>query len=186
MPTLLNTRLKDVADAANFTDLVADNFVILAGELGLREPTYVSGVPNAIVGPPTTGAHLLDEFWRDSLGSEFRCTVAGTPGTWIQIGGGGAAPNVQTGTSYTLLASDNGRVVTLDNGSLVTLTVPSGLLVGFTVSIIQLGIGQVQVVGSGATVRHASSHDLTRARYSRAELFSHATNDFIFSGDTAA
>ena len=28
---------------------------------------------------------MLNEFWRDALGGEWVCTVAGTPGTWIQI-----------------------------------------------------------------------------------------------------
>lgn len=37
------------------------------------------------VGPPTTGSHVLDEIWKDALGGVFKCTVAGTPGTWKQI-----------------------------------------------------------------------------------------------------
>ena len=28
---------------------------------------------------------VLDESWPDALGGEWVCTVAGTPGTWIQI-----------------------------------------------------------------------------------------------------
>lgn len=28
---------------------------------------------------------MLAEFWHDALGGECRCTVAGTPGTWMQI-----------------------------------------------------------------------------------------------------
>ena len=38
--------------------------------------------------------------------------------------GHGAKVNAQTGTTYTLTASDNGKVVTLDNASAITLTVP--------------------------------------------------------------
>ncbi|HOY59767.1 MAG TPA: hypothetical protein PK640_16735 [Verrucomicrobiota bacterium] len=37
------------------------------------------------IGPPTSGTRVLAEFWRDALGGEFRCTGAGTAGTWIQI-----------------------------------------------------------------------------------------------------
>ena len=59
------------------------------------------------------------------------------------ISGFDASINDQTGTAYTLLASDNGKVVTLDNGSAVTVTIPSGLGVGFNCSFIQKGAGQV-------------------------------------------
>jgi len=77
-------RLKDVENAANFMALVQDNFEIIAAELALRQPSYVNGVPTTIIGPPTSGAHLKDEFWRDALAGEWTCTVAGTPGTWKQ------------------------------------------------------------------------------------------------------
>ena len=42
-------------------------------------------MPTTTVGPPTTGSHVLDELWKDALGGVFKCTVAGTPGTWKQI-----------------------------------------------------------------------------------------------------
>jgi len=78
-------RLKDVENAANFMALVQDNFEVLAADVAKREPTYVNGTPTTIIGPPTSGARFLNEFWRDALGGEFRCTAAGAPGTWIQV-----------------------------------------------------------------------------------------------------
>jgi hypothetical protein len=80
-----HTRLKDVENAANFMALVQDNFEILAAETAKREPTYQNGVPTTVIGPPTTGDHIVDEFWRDALGGEWVCSVAGTQGTWKQI-----------------------------------------------------------------------------------------------------
>jgi hypothetical protein len=80
-----HTRLKDVENAANFMALVQDNFEILAGETAKREPTYQNGTPTTVIGAPTTGDHVVDEFWRDALGGEWICSVAGTPGTWKQI-----------------------------------------------------------------------------------------------------
>ena len=50
-----------------------------------RVATYQNGNPTTIIGPPTTGARVLNEFWRDALGGEWVCTAAGTPGTWRQI-----------------------------------------------------------------------------------------------------
>ena len=53
--------------------------------MALRQPSCLNGVPTTFIGLPTSGAHLKAEFWRDALGGDWVCTVAGTPGTWIQI-----------------------------------------------------------------------------------------------------
>jgi hypothetical protein len=91
-------RLKDVENAANFIALTADNFEVLAAELAKREPTYQNGSPTTIIGPPTSGARVLNEFWCDALGGEFRCTAAGTPGTWTQIRPAAVTADPITGT----------------------------------------------------------------------------------------
>lgn len=54
--------------------------------------------PTTIIGPPTSGTRVLNEFWRDALGGEFRCTVAGTPGTWIQIRSAAVTADPSSGT----------------------------------------------------------------------------------------
>jgi hypothetical protein len=65
--------------------LTQTNFEILTSEVCKHEPTYVAGVPTTTVGPPTTGSHIIDEIWKDALGGVWKCTVAGTPGTWKQV-----------------------------------------------------------------------------------------------------
>jgi hypothetical protein len=85
MATIAPGRLHDVSNAADFVALTETNFEILTSEVFKHEPTYVSGVPTTTVGPPTTGSHVLGEIWKDALGGMFKCTVAGTPGTWKQI-----------------------------------------------------------------------------------------------------
>ena len=61
--------------------------------------------------------------------------------------------NTQTGTSYTLQASDSGKVVELNNASAITVTVPNSLPAGFNCILAQIGAGQVTVqAGSGATL----------------------------------
>ena len=85
MATIAPGRLYNVANASDHVTLVQANFEILSEELFKLTPTFQNGVPNAVVGPPTSGARVLDELWRDSLGGLFRCTAAGTPGTWRQI-----------------------------------------------------------------------------------------------------
>ena len=70
------------------------------------------------------------------------------------LSGHGASINAQTGTSYTLTAADNGKVVTLDNAAAITLTVPqqstTTLPAGFQCAIVQKGAGQVTVAKEGS------------------------------------
>jgi hypothetical protein len=84
MSTLAPSRFYDVSDAESFVSLVQTNFTILAEEVGKRVATYSNGSPTTIIGPPTSGSRVLNEFWRDALGGEWVCTAAGTPGTWMQ------------------------------------------------------------------------------------------------------
>ena len=71
------------------------------------------GSPTTIIGPPTSGTRVLNEFWRDALGGEFRCTVAGTPGTWIQIKPAAVTADPATGTlptAYLILNVTTGHI----------------------------------------------------------------------------
>lgn len=68
--------------------------------------------------------------------------------------------NAQTGTTYTLVLADAGKLVTLDNASAVTLTIPPHSSVAFATGTVvngaQLGAGQVTISpGSGVTVNGA-------------------------------
>lgn len=75
-----------LTNAANPKVITQTNFERLDGSLAfMLQPTKVNGVANALIGPPTANAHVQHELWVDSLGAVHRCTVAGTPGTWVQI-----------------------------------------------------------------------------------------------------
>jgi hypothetical protein len=71
-----------------------------------------------------------------------------------QLAGHGSQINAQTGTSYTLTAADNGKVITLNNSSAITLTLPENateaLSPGFQCAIVQRGTGQVSVTTQGS------------------------------------
>ena len=97
-----------------------------------------------------------------------------------------ATLNDQTGTAYTLLAGDNGKVVVLNNGSAVTVTVPSGLGAGFNCSFVQKGAGQVSFSASGTTINNRQSHTKINAQYGVASLVAYADNVFVLAGDTAS
>jgi hypothetical protein len=97
-----------------------------------------------------------------------------------------ASINDQTGTAYTLLASDNGKVVVLNNGSAVTVTVPSGLGAGFNCSFVQKGAGQVTFSASSTTINNRQSHTKINAQYGVASLLAYAADTFVLAGDTAS
>lgn len=96
-----------------------------------------------------------------------------------------ASINAQTGTTYTLLSSDAGKVITLDNASAITLTVPTGLGANFNCTLVQLGAGQVTISGSGTTISNRSSHTKIAGQYGVATLLSYADTTWILAGDTA-
>lgn len=97
-----------------------------------------------------------------------------------------ASINDQTGTAYTLLSSDNGKVVVLDNASAVTVTVPSGLGAGFNCSFVQKGAGQVSFSASSTTINNRQSHTKINAQYGVASLLAYAADTFVLAGDTAS
>lgn len=94
--------------------------------------------------------------------------------------------NAQTGTTYMLLSSDNGKIVTCSNAAAITVTVPSGLGAGFHCQVIQLGAGQVTFTASGTTVNNRQSHTKIVGQYGVVGLSAYAADTFALAGDTAA
>ncbi len=113
MATIAPGRLLDVSNAADFVALTETNFEILTAEIFKQEATYVSGAPTTIIGPPTSGSRVLNELWKDALGGVFKCTGAGTPGTWKQILPAGVAADPVSGTiptGYLILNATQGTL----------------------------------------------------------------------------
>lgn len=80
--------LKSQLNAANRPAIVETNFQMLdQSESFMELPTVdaATNLPNVLIGPPTSGAAVGGQIWRDSLLAKWRCTVAGTPGTWVQV-----------------------------------------------------------------------------------------------------
>jgi hypothetical protein len=101
--------------------------------------------------------------------------------------------NAQTGTTYTLVAGDAQKLVTLSNASPITLTVASNatqaLPVGTQITISQFGAGQVTVVGASSpspvTVNATPGLKL-RTQYSSATLVQVSTDNWLLVGDVSA
>ena len=94
--------------------------------------------------------------------------------------------NAQTGTSYTLVASDANNVVTMNNSAANTVTIPTGVLpVGCAVVIIQMGAGQTTVAPTSPDALYNASSAKTRAQYSVVVLYHLASGVWLLSGDMA-
>lgn len=101
--------------------------------------------------------------------------------------------NAQTGTTYTTVLADNGKLVTLSNASPITLTVPLNSSVAYAtgaiINVQQIGAGQVTIQGaSGVTITSTgatATTPKTRAQYSAASIIKTGTDSWTVIGDIA-
>lgn len=78
---------------------------------------------------------------------------------------------VESTTSRTLSAADNGKIIWCTNGSATTITMPNSLLTGFNCIIVQAGAGQVAVAaGSGATIHNFDTQFKTAGQWAAGTL----------------
>lgn len=99
------------------------------------------------------------------------------------------AINAQTGTTYTLAASDLGKLVTLSNAAAITVTLPqdsdAAIPVGGHVDVAVIGAGMATFIqGTGATVNGTPSL-VTRAQWSAVTCIKRAANTWLVIGDLA-
>ena len=94
--------------------------------------------------------------------------------------------NAKTG-SYSLLASDVNKLVTVNSASSATITVPNGVFtVGQQINVAALGDGLVTIDSDGTTVLYATPGTVLRTKYSVATIICVATNTFLITGDLSA
>lgn len=102
--------------------------------------------------------------------------------------------NAQVGTTYSLVANDAQKLVTLNNSNPVTLTIPSNataaLPVGTQVNIAQYGAGQVTIVGASSpnpvtivSTGATANQPRLRVQYSSATLLQTSTDNWLVIGD---
>lgn len=99
-----------------------------------------------------------------------------------------ATRNAQTGTTYTLVVGDAGKIVDLNNASAITLTVPlNGFATGTRIDLIQTGAGQVTVAAaSGVTINSKGAALKLTGQWSAATLIQRSANLWVLVGDIAA
>ena len=99
--------------------------------------------------------------------------------------------NTQTGTTYTTVLADNGKLTTLSNASAIAVTIPLNSSVAYPVgaqiNMAQLGAGQVTVSGAGGvtlvSTGATAATPTTRAQYSTLTCVQTSTDNWIVMGD---
>jgi hypothetical protein len=164
-------------------------------------PNYGWSVPTStdLVKDGATAIETLG----DSIDASFVGLKGGTTGqvlsktsgtdlafTWIEQDDTTLSFNAQTGTTYTLVASDSAKLVTTSNASAVTVTIPPSVFsVGNQINVQSIGVGLTSFVagaGVGITSTGATSAaPILRARYSACTIICTASNTFTVIGDLA-
>jgi hypothetical protein len=108
--------------------------------------------------------------------------------TWIAQDDTTISFNAQTGTTYTLQASDSAKLVTTSNASPVTVTIPPSVFAaGEIINVQSIGVGLTTfAAGVGVTVTStgaSSAAPILRVRYSAASVICTASNVFTVIGD---
>jgi hypothetical protein len=107
---------------------------------------------------------------------------------WIEQDDTTLSFNAQTGTTYTLVASDSAKLVTTSNASAVTVTIPPSVFsAGNQINVQSIGVGLTSfVAGAGVTITSTgatAAAPILRARYSACTIICTASNTFTVIGD---
>lgn len=108
--------------------------------------------------------------------------------TWIEQDDTTLAFNAQTGTTYTLVIADLGKLVTTSNASAVTVTIPPSVFsTGNQINVQSIGVGLTSfVAGAGVTITSTgatAAAPILRARYSACTIICTGSNTFTVIGD---
>lgn len=151
------------------------------GTTGAQGLTGSQGIQGTIGAQGTVGQQGI-------TGAQGLTGAQGIQGTVGNAGGGIAGFNAQTGTTYTLVIGDLNDLVTLNNASAITVTVPPSVFAANDViNLQQIGVGQVTFAqGAGVTITSTGATATApklRTRYSACSVICTASNTFTIIGD---
>jgi hypothetical protein len=146
---------------------------------GAGQISWVGNVAKTNIAQSFTGLQQFTSGISASSGATFAGTVSSDTGYRISS----SAINTQTGTTYSVLSTDNGEILTFNNGSAVTVTIPTGLPVGFNCTAIQLGAGQVGfIAAAGVTLNSYGGLLKLAGQHGAATIISYSSNIYNIAG----
>ncbi len=96
--------------------------------------------------------------------------------------------NTQTGTTYTLVLSDAGKLIDMSNAGAIALTIPANSVtafpVGTIITILQSGAGQV-TVGINTDTLNGRNGLKTAGQWAVITLIKRTSTTWVLSGDSA-
>jgi hypothetical protein len=145
------------------------------------QATAIAGT-NTLTLPPTSNDTLVGRATTDTLTNK---TLTAPVINTAKIN---LALNAQTGTTYTLVAADSGKLVTSSNASPVVITIPPSVFAaGEQINVQSIGAGLTSfVAGVGVTVTSTgatSAAPVLRAQFSAATIICTASDNFTVIGD---
>ena len=145
------------------------------------QATAIAGT-NTLTLPPTSNDTLVGRATTDTLTNKtLTAPVINTAKINLSL-------NAQTGTTYTLVAADSGKLVTSSNASPVVITNPPSIFAaGEQINVQSIGAGLTSfVAGVGVTVTSTgatSAAPILRAQFSACTIICTATDNFTVIGD---
>jgi hypothetical protein len=145
------------------------------------QATAIAGT-NTLTLPPTSNDTLVGRATTDTLTNK---TLTAPVINTAKIN---LALNAQTGTTYTLVATDSGKLVTASNASPVVITIPPSVFAaGEQINVQSIGVGLTSfAAGVGVTITSTgatSAAPVLRAQHSAATVICTATDTFTVIGD---
>lgn len=188
---------------ATSVDMLANGFVMDAASVGQMVNVYSFGLNNAVSGltpgvlylsATTAGAYTSTAPTTPNLAQELGFAIAPTMMAFQRqsVGGGGGGGgsstalkgiNDQTGTTYTLIGSDTGKLVRCSNAAAVTVTVPTNA--GAAIDTCELifveqgGTGVVTIAPDTGVTLQAANGLATTARYDVRALLKVDTDTWV-------
>jgi hypothetical protein len=159
---------------------------------GWSVPTSTDLVKDGATAIETLG-DSIDASLLDLKGGTSGQVLAKNSGTdmdfiWIEQDDTTLSFNAQTGTTYTLVIADLGKLVTTSNASPITVTIPPSVFAaGNIINLQSIGVGLTSLAqGAGVTITSTgatASAPKLRARYSACTIICTASNTFTVVGD---
>ena len=201
---MANTKISALTELATTPDNADELAIVDGGSGGTTKRITVSNLMGAVPATSVEGTAILStgesggtKFLREDGDNSWSWQTV--PATTVSAGAlsdfnfdsnpiFGFSASVATPTlssdAYTLLASDEGKVLLFNNASDVTLNLPV-LTAGFTCTVIQIGAGEVVFTASSTTINNRQGHTKTADQHAIASLIYTDTNVIYTAGDTA-